>query len=109
MLVDILDRGRKVANHLEPRHIETVAIGMAEGWCEEDIALGMLWRAIFHFRMLEGVALDLTDVEAEVRLLWEGAGTASKLGRPFDAERPPELQENAASAETQDPPCDGSP
>lgn len=67
MKTDTLDRARSLARSMEPRHVEIVATALPEGWQEREIALGLLWRALFHIRLLDGAAYDLEDVEDDVR------------------------------------------
>ncbi len=69
MKTGFLDKARAFAEFAEPRYVETVGVGTTEGWHEREVAAGLLWRAVFHFKMLDGNAIDLADVEAEVNSL----------------------------------------
>ena len=72
MKSDTLGRARSYARLMEPHHVEAVAFAVEKGWSEEEVALGLLWRAIFHFNVLKGSASDLEDVEAELREIVSG-------------------------------------
>ncbi len=69
MRYDPLDKARSFAEFVERRYVETVETGVTGDWMERDVALGLLWRALFHFKILDGSATDLADVEADLKTL----------------------------------------
>ncbi len=62
-----IENARSFAEFVEPRHVEAVEMGVTGGWQEREIAVGLLWRAVFHCRVLMGTAQELGDVEADIR------------------------------------------
>ena len=69
MKSETFGRARSFAQFMEPHHVEAVAVAVERGWSEEEVALGLLWRAVFHFNVLKGSAHDLDDVEEELRAI----------------------------------------